>query len=396
MVSKEIYLLARPYLYRTLQSTLSKSREEDNERLMHSLLNGADVRPFVQEINIICFPSEIPKLGWAYRRRWRHMIQLLPQLGGLRHVSYAFETSLAMQGLIFEESGLEHGHETLPDLLWLLNKHPATCRLSVILPARIDLISVLSHFINKFSLYSLTIVVHRGQVAASEKLLGVVSSCPNLRELRLMSQNFTGPSEPIFITNPGRKEFTMWLHKLEMQGPILLLKQPEDSETGTHLFNILVPETASSLSFTSTSQLINATSSLPRLRSLQMDMSGCLKIYDKGRIKARLTIVLINSQLEELSLTGSMEILAIESLEPLEQSLRNLRIRENEDEFKICTRQVFSHYEIKRVNQTLPKLQSLSLDLNYNGSWVREALIVVANELSLRRLLRSANLHFSH
>lgn len=388
-VSKDLYLLARPFHYRRIRFTLSRSRDESNEKLMELLLRDKQIQSFVREINIKCFPSELPKVASANRRRWQDILQLIPRLIGLRHLSYIVETSFAMEGLNFEESRLEHQYRNLTDLIRSLQQRSTTCRLSLDLPAQVDLISVLPRLVNNSSLYSLSIVVHSGQVLAAEKVLSTVSTCPNLRELRIKSCNFTDSSRSLCIGFPGARYAALQVYREELLGSAFVLEHSSDPDVKAPLSEFLDLKVVEKLSLLSSMYPLSTISNSTSLRSLHLDLSTTIRFDQDSSVEAGLAMLLLEQRLEQLSLTGGMHAISIESLASQKHTLRTLSIHEHEDETGICKRLVLSDYDIGKLGKALPDSDELSLDLNYDGSWVSN-IYLLEEHISLRQPVKIA------
>lgn len=277
-----------------------------------------------------------------------------------------------MKGLNFQESSWDHDFGMLPTLLSALHKHQPRCRLSVSLPTRIDLISALSQLANSSCLYSLDIAIHDGQHLACRELFRIGPACPNLRTLKILSSKFTAPDKCLYLAPPEEGDAVMRLDSLELDGPIFYHGEQEYDCTKqeTSLFAFLDPSSLRRLSLTHPGHLLDFLSTSMNLRYLSLDaaMSWVSDCNNSGN--ALLPSIFSSQRLEELYLTGCINVLTIDSMKALRGTLRCLKIHENEDEFAICKRRVFSDQEIQNLGETFPTLEYLSLDVNYDGQWV--------------------------
>ena len=288
-------------------------------------------------------------------------------------MSYKVDTSLALKGLKVQESSWDHEFGMLPTLLSALHKHHPHCRLSVSLPSRIDLVSTLSQLANSSCLYSLIIAIHDGQHMACGELFRILPTCPNLRILNISSTNFfNSHNKCLYLRQTEQGNTVVRLDNLKLDGPIFYPgKQEHDiAKPETSPFDFLDLSSFNKLSLTHPGHLLNLLSTSMNLRYLSFDpMTSRLSDCSNG-VKALLPSLFTNQRLEELYLTGCIDILAIDSMKPLKDTLKCLKIHENEDELAICKRRVFSDQEIETLGKTFPKLEYLSLDVNYNGQWV--------------------------
>ena len=305
----------------------------------------------------------------------------MPRLRGLKQVSYKVNTSFALTGLKDDESMCDHQFRLLPTLLKALQSEHPRCHLSVHLPSRVDLVSTLPQLANSSCLHSLTIALHDGQNLACRELFRVLPTCPNLRTLKILSRNFSDSFHKcIYLQYPERGSTAMQLDNLELDGTVF---HPEK-----HLQGGIMPEygcaagketspfeyfdllSLKTLSLTNPGHLISLLPSTMNLRSFCFDLAMSHGSEYDNAVKGLLSSVFANQRLAELYLTGCFHLLTIDSMGLLKDSLKRLKIHENEDNSEICKRPVFSEQEIRNLGSIFPNLEYLNLDINYDGEWV--------------------------
>lgn len=197
-------------------------------------------------------------------------------------------------------------------------------------------------------------------------------ACPNLRTLKILSSKFTAPYKCLYLAPPEEGDAVMRLDSLELNGPIFYNGEQEYGCTKQEISPLAFLDLSSlrRLSLTHPGHLLDLLSTSMNLRYLSLDfalfwVSDCNNSGD-----ALLTSIFTNQRLEELVLTGCINVLTIDSMKALRGTLKCLKIHENEDEFAICKRRVFSDQEIQNLGETFPTLEYLSLDVNYDGQWV--------------------------
>ncbi len=326
----------------------------------------------VRKILILFYTADLPHIPDAARRSFTLLIELLPRLRGLKHVSYKVDNSFAMKGLNFRESDFDHDFGMLPTVLKALHKHHPRCRLGVSLPARMDPVSPLSPVANSPCLYSLTIAIQDKQYLACGELIRIATTCTNLKVLKILSFNVTMPYRCLYLASPGEGDAVMRLDSLDLDGPIFYPGEHEYVRTKqeTSPFDFVDLPSLRRLSLTHFEHMLAMPSTSINLRYLSFNPAKNWGSDLSDKIKALLPTIFADQRLEELYLTGCTDVLSIVSMKPLKDSLKRLKIHENEDESATCVRRVFSAVEIQTLGETLTNLEYLSLDVNYNREWV--------------------------
>lgn len=312
----------------------------------------------VREILILFYPSDLPHIELAAQRIFTLLIALMPRLRGLKHVSYKVETSFAMKGLNFRESDFDHDIGMLPTLLNALHKHHLLCRMSVSLPARMFPVSPIPPVANSPCLYSLTIAIQDGQHLACGELIRRTTTCTYLKVLKILSFNVTMPYRCLYLASPREGDAVMRLDSLDLDGPIFYPGEHEYIRTKqeTSPFDFVDLPSLRRLSLTHFEHMLIMPSTSINLRYLSFNpaMNWGSDLGDK--IKALLPSIFTEQRLEELYFTGCTDVLSIVSMKRLKDSLKRLKIHENEDKSAICKRRVFSTVEIQALGETLTSL----------------------------------------
>ena len=339
--------------------------------MIKNVLTDTSTCDSVRAISIHCFPHDLPDIREAAQGTLDLFETLFPRLRGLKQVSYKVEPAFAVRGFKHEESSWDFKFGLLPTLLRVLHRYQPQCRLSVALPSRIDLVSCLSQLENSTCLFSLEITIEGGQHLAMRELFRILPTCAKLKALKIMHNNHADKFFKHFhLHYQDHRADLMKLNDLELEGPILYPAEHEGQYAAQRAasYEDLDLSNLKRLSLTHARDLIYIVPFLENLRSLSFDLA---QHPTRSDVEVLLPLIFKDQRLTELSLTGCTVILSIDSMLPLKDTLKRLKIHENEARERICQRRVFSCQEIENLGKTLPNLEELSLDVNYYNQLVR-------------------------
>lgn len=322
----------------------------------------------VREIQIFLFPWELLHAGDEGRHCLDLLIDMVPKLRGLKRVIYRVELSFAMSTLDLEESRWDHSSGILPSLLRTLHQHHPKCRLDISLPYRPDLWAIVALITHAPCLESLIINAHDQQTLAFKWLMRVVSSCPNLKRLSILSRT---SFDEAYTTHKLRSQRNcpLQLESLEVDGPLVLL----DENLGHPSTDFLDWSTLRELTLINPLNFCTLTYTHINLRVLRIRLDTVQGFNNVDEIRRLIGALLANQRLELLEVGGSFAVpqaIPPEVLEPLGTTLRCLKIHGNEDMDGLCKRPVYSLAELEQLGKILQNLHTLSLDVNFDGQWV--------------------------
>jgi len=325
----------------------------------------------VREIHIFLLPSELLHSGDEGQHCLDVLIDLIPRLAGLKRLIYQVELSFDMSTLSPEESAWDHQSGILPLLLHTLHQYHPNCRLDISLPYRLDLMSILALLAHSPCLKSLIINVHDQQMLAFKSLLRVVSTCPNLRRLSILSRT---SFDPAYTTHELRSQRNcpLQLETLEVDGPLVLLKKGLDHPSA----DFVDWSTLRELTLINPLNITVLTYKHISLRILRIRLDTVPGFSNVEEVRPLLRSLLANQRLEVLEAGGSSAVphaITPEMLEPLGTTLRCLKIHGNEDMAGLCKRFAYSLADLEQLGETLKTLHTFGLDINFDGQWVCNA-----------------------
>jgi len=325
----------------------------------------------VREIHIFLLPSELLHSGDEGQHCLNLLINLIPRFTGLKRLLYQVELSFAMGSLGLEESRWDHHSGILPSLLRTLPQYHPNCTLDVTLPYRQDLVSVLALLTHSNCLHSLKTALDDDQRMAFKYLVGVTSTCPNLKRLSIVlrTRNSFGPEYAIYheLKNLGSR--SLQLEALEVDGPLVLLKEHVGSTSADFLEWSALKE----LTLINPLNVVLLTHLPMNLRVLRLRLDTVQDFSTVQSISSLFRSLLANQRLETLEIGGPpmmCQAITPEMLEPLGETLGCLKVHGNEDVAGLGTRSVYSLADLERLGQTMGGLHTLGLDISIDEQWV--------------------------
>lgn len=323
----------------------------------------------VRKIHISWYPSEIPRFGVESQACIETLLELIPKLAGLKRVVYTAELSFAMETLSNEESRWDHESGILPSLLRRVHQYHLECLVDVSLPFRQDMMSVLALFPHSPCLHTLNLSLDYDQKRAFEALHLVISTCSGLRKLSLISRTPLDLDDTTYNILRNRGHQALQLHTIEVAGPVVLLQESAQKCYAEFVDWSLIKQ----ISLMNPINLVLLTVKPVSLRALKLGLDSVPELATIEAIKQLLCALFLNQRLEILEVSGHTSIaqaMTIDMLEPLGQTLRCLKVHGNEDVSGLGKRSVYSMTEIERLGQAMKRLETLGLDINYDGHWV--------------------------
>lgn len=211
---------------------------------------------------------------------------------------------------------------------------------------------------NNPSLVSLAVTLSNGHFEAFAELQSTAHSCPNLKELSIAIKSHDDEPGPQWQSIPGK-----CLHL-----STLLLDGCCSRDTGvTNLAAMTDMSKLRSLSILNVSVL--PALSCEELRSLQIAYSD-LWIDDDSDLDEVIKFLYRCNSIEELDISGSMACMGAEILQHLGKSLKVLRFHEYESTSGPHIRRIPSDTRIEALGVQCSNLDTLGIDIDYDGQWV--------------------------
>lgn len=208
------------------------------------------------------------------------------------------------------------------------------------------------------SLVSLVVTLSNGHFEAFAELQSTAHSCPNLKELSIAIKSHDGEPGPQWQSVPGK-----CLHL-----STLLLDGCCSRDTGvTNLAAMTDMSKLKSLSILNVSIL--PVLSCEGLRSLKIAYSDSW-IDDVSDLVELINFLYRCNSVEELDLSGATACMDAQILQHLGKSLKVLRLHEYESAFGPQIRRILSDTQIEALGVQCPNLDTLGLDIGYDGQWV--------------------------
>ncbi len=243
------------------------------------------------------------------------------------------------------------------------------CELYTRCPTRTDIArSLMSLQRSSSQLVALELMLERSQLEALTQLRRLLSTCPNLRKLRLTCSSRLIGAAPLALCTPS------WqlppLKSLKLRGIMIAATTEVDWQDCMDWKTLEVLQCTDIDFFTSIS------ASLQRLQSLEVHLDEAFPPQPQ-QIHAFFDFVKSSSTLQNLCMAGMIEHIRFHKfLEGKYPSLRTIRVHEKVSRWGFSESSVLSPDEIRMLAKACPALHKCSIGIGMWSEWVSSLYFV--------------------
>ena len=250
------------------------------------------------------------------------------------------------------------GHSISKPILENLVKFSPQTHLYYEIMGVFDTSVALSELRSNPTLVSLAVILSNGHFEAFSELQVAAHSCPNLVRLSITIQPHDDEPGPQWQDVPGK---CLRLSTLQLDGCCSGVTGVKNLAAMTDMSRL---KNLSVLNVCSIPIL-----SCEGLRSLKVALND-QRLDDCSDLDQMSEFLYRCSSIEELDLTGATVCMDSQLLEHLGKSLKVLRLHEYESKLGLQRRRILSEEQIEALGVQCPNLDTLGLDIGYQGQWV--------------------------
>jgi hypothetical protein len=351
LTCRALHAVANPIIYRHVIIPINLPPVLATEDMIQRLSTDDSLCSLIQHIEVpSMMAAPVGKRIWQKRRKYDDQLTRLMEI---------IKRSKHLQGFSFA------GNIEIPiSLLDCLHTNRPRCRLRICKADRVDNANTLSRLSGSPILFALTAKLFNQNTTDFNELQNVVSNCPNLKELSVVSipsNGDGGGGAPQFRSSGA---FAPKLHSLDLT------------------YFAFIPTEDHWINYADLSQLkklrLAGDTFLPALAP-RMSALKSLRVSPSNRESPLINQYLAKFKLlHKLNLWGYTKQFDRRLLEHLGQKLCILRLHDPTESYGERIRPVLSKADLEFIGKTCPHLKTLGIDINYEkddmkpneGSWV--------------------------